>query len=158
MDLASQVVNRLIEKGEDISTMESCTGGAVSNCITNISGSSAILKFCAVTYSNEFKIKMGVDPKVIDKYSVYSTPVSREMAKKISDFTSSVYGIGVTGRFNSVDPSNEGGDISMVFYTIYDRRNDKYYDFKLNVSPVSRKSAKEYIVNSIFEELIKVIN
>ena len=67
-----EVVNLLKEQGKTISTMESCTGGSLVNSITNISGASDVIKFSAVTYSNEFKIKMGVDECVIDKYSVYS--------------------------------------------------------------------------------------
>ena len=55
-----RVVEKLIEDKKTISTMESCTGGGVANAITNIEGASSILKFSAVTYSNEFKIKMGV--------------------------------------------------------------------------------------------------
>ena len=54
------VVNLLIEKKKTIATMESCTGGFVASSITDIDGSSNVLKFSAVTYSNEYKIKMGV--------------------------------------------------------------------------------------------------
>ena len=67
-----KVVEKLTENKETIATMESCTGGGVANAITNIEGASSVLKFSAVTYSNEYKIKMGVSSEVIDKYSVYS--------------------------------------------------------------------------------------
>ena len=63
-----KIVNKLIEKNKTISTMESCTGGGLANEITSIEGASSILKYSAVTYSNEFKIKMGVKKEVIDKY------------------------------------------------------------------------------------------
>lgn len=59
----NEIVRSLKEKHKTISTMESCTGGGIANAITNIEGASEILKFSAVTYSNEFKIKMGVDEK-----------------------------------------------------------------------------------------------
>lgn len=55
------VVEKLIRLGKTVSTMESCTGGYVASEITNVDGSGEVLKFSAVTYSNEFKIKMGVD-------------------------------------------------------------------------------------------------
>ena len=51
------VVNKLIELDKTISTMESCTGGEVASMITNVDGAGEVLKFSAVTYSNEFKIK-----------------------------------------------------------------------------------------------------
>ena len=83
------VVNALITKNKTISTMESCTGGLLASEITNIPDSSKILKFSAVTYSNEFKIKMGVNSNTIAKYTVYSIEVAKEMSKAISNFTNS---------------------------------------------------------------------
>ena len=100
------VVNKLIELNKTIATMESCTGGGVANAITNIEGASAIIKFSAVTYSNEYKIKMGVDKEVIDKYTVYSMETAKEMSKNISLFANSNYGVGITGQINKVDPAN----------------------------------------------------
>lgn len=116
------VVNLLIEKKMTIATMESCTGGFVVSSITDIDGSSNVLKFSAVTYSNEYKIKMGVSKEVIDKYSVYSINVAREMAKKISDFANSDIGVGITGKINRVDENNLFGDNNKIFYAIYDKK------------------------------------
>ena len=76
-----RVIQKLIEDNKTISTMESCTGGGIVNAITNIPNASKVIKFSAVTYSNEFKIKMGVSSELIDKYSVYSIEVAREMAR-----------------------------------------------------------------------------
>ena len=63
-----EVVKKLIEEKKTISTMESCTGGGLANAITNIPGASKAFMFGAVTYSNEYKIKMGVNKNVIDEY------------------------------------------------------------------------------------------
>lgn len=111
------IIKILQKQNKTISTMESCTGGYIVNEITNISGSSEVLKFSAVTYSNEYKIKMGVDKKIIDKYTVYSKEVSKEMAKVISDFTDSNYGIGITGKLGKKDINNLSGDDNQVFIT-----------------------------------------
>ena len=62
-----EIVEKLRKLGKTIATMESCTGGAVANEITNIPGASEILKFSAVTYSNEYKIKMGVSEDIINE-------------------------------------------------------------------------------------------
>lgn len=56
--------------------------GKLCSEITNISDSSVIFKFGAVTYSNFYKVKMGVDEGKINNYGVYSTEVACEMAKK----------------------------------------------------------------------------
>ena len=63
-----EVVKKLIVKKETIASMESCTGGYFASTITCVDGSSEVLKFSAVTYSNEYKIKMGVDANIINKY------------------------------------------------------------------------------------------
>lgn len=150
------LVKLLIDKKKTISTMESCTGGGVANAITNIEGASEVLKFSAVTYSNEFKIKMGVSKDTINKYSVYSMEVAQEMSKCISDFTSSDYGIGVTGKLNRYDPNNLYGEDNIVFISIYDRENDKYYDSKLEVFDNSRCDNKKLVIDRI-EEIVKSI-
>ena len=122
-----EIVEKLIEKNKTISTMESCTGGYLVNEITNIEGASSILKFSAVTYSNEYKIKMGVDENIIETYSVYSIETAKEMSKKISDFTNSDYGVGITGKINKKDPNNLVGEDDLIYLSIYEKELDKYH-------------------------------
>ena len=121
------VVEKLIKNKETISSMESCTAGYFATTITNIEGASEILKYSAITYSNEFKIKMGVQKDIIDKYTVYSIETSKSMAKEISVFSSSTYGVGITGQIGRIDPLNNTGNINEIFVTIYDSKNDKFY-------------------------------
>ena len=127
MEKMKLVVDRLIDKNKTIASMESCTGGGFANEVTNIPGASEILKFSAVTYSNEYKIKMGVDSDIIDKYSVYSMECARSMSKNISDFSNSNYGVGITGKINRADKNNMSGSDSLIYVSIYDKDNDKYY-------------------------------
>lgn len=152
-----EVVELLIEKKKTISTMESCTGGGVVNAITNIEGASEILKFSAVTYSNDFKIKMGVSKEVIDQYSVYSIETAKEMSKKISDFTNSNYGIGITGKLNRVDVNNPFGEDNIVFISIYDRKKEKYFTNQIEAVESTRSKNKELVINSIEKMLLEII-
>ena len=152
-----EIVKLLIERNKKVSTMESCTGGYIVNSITNIPGASDIIEYSSVTYSNEYKIKMGVDRELIDKYTVYSTEVSRDMALKISNYTLSNYGIGVTGRLGRIDKSNIEGDSNTVYISIYDRDNDKYYNKKIKAIDDARSKNKEMIIKEIEEVLIKII-
>lgn len=144
-----EVVLKLIEKHKTISTMESCTGGGVANAITNIEGASEILKFSAVTYSNEFKIKMGVNKDVIDKYTVYSMETANEMSKNISKFTNSDYGIGITGQINRIDPNNITNENNRIYISVYDKENDKYYNEIITAIEGSREENKKVIINKI---------
>ena len=150
------VVNLLIEKKMTIATMESCTGGFVASSITDIDGSSNVLKFSAVTYSNEYKIKMGVSKDVIDKYSVYSMNVAREMAKNISDFANSDIGVGITGKINRVDENNLFGDDNKIYYAIYDKNSDKYYEYELIAINDTRLNNKKYIMENISKSLLEI--
>lgn len=150
------VVNLLIEKKMTIATMESCTGGFVASSITDIDGSSSVLKFSAVTYSNEYKIKMGVSKDIIDKYSVYSMNVAREMAKKISDFANSDIGVGITGKINRIDENNLFGDDNKIYYAIYDKNSDKYYEYELIAINDTRLNNKKYIMENISKSLLEI--
>lgn len=153
-----EIIEYLAKMNKTISTMESATGGYIANSITNIDGSSLVFKFSAVTYSNEFKIKMGVDEKVIDKYSVYSIETSHEMSKRIVEFTNSNYGVGVTGKINRVDPFNNFGDDSTIFLSIYDKEKDIYLDSTIKAIKNTRRENKELVLEEfirLFKNIIK---
>lgn len=152
-----EVIEILTKKNKTISTMESCTGGGIANAITNIEGASNVIRFSAVTYSNEFKIKMGVSKDVIDKYSVYSIETAMEMSKSISDFSNSDYGIGITGKLNRVDENNLYGEDNIVFISIYDKEFNKFYNYDLEVKQQSRSENKELVINLIIKELLNII-
>ena len=152
-----EVVELLIIKNKTIATMESCTGGGIVNEITNIPGASDVLKYSAVTYSNEFKIKMGVKEETISKYTVYSSNVANEMSKAISDFTLSDYGVGVTGKLKRFDKNNLTGDDSLVFISIYDRNNNKYYEEKIHVNEYSRVDNKQEVINIVASLMLKIL-
>ncbi len=153
----NKIVELLIENNKTISTMESCTGGAVVNSITNMEGASSVLKFSAVTYSNEFKIKMGVNKNIIDKYTVYSTETANEMSKNISNYSNSDYGIGITGQINKIDPNNITNENNKIYISIYDRRNGKYYNEVLTAINSARSENKEIIIDKIVEMLGQII-
>ena len=154
----NEVVNKLIKLNKTIATMESCTGGSLVNEITNIPDASKIIKFSAVTYSNEFKIKMGVNSNTIDKYTVYSIEVAKEMSKAISNFTNSDYGVGITGQLNKIDLNNLTDNDNLVFVSIYDKNKDFYYTMSLEVLDLPRSENKKYVVNKIVDLLKNIIN
>ena len=153
----NKVVELLIKNNKTISTMESCTGGALVNAITNIPGASEVLKFSAITYSNEYKIKLGVDSKIIDKYTVYSIETADEMSKNIAKFTDSNYGIGITGQINRKDPNNITIDNNKIYISIYDKDNNKFYTKIVEAIDSSRKENKDLLINEVIQMLKKII-
>lgn len=155
--MIKNLIEKLKENNKTISTMESCTGGGIANAITNIEGASDVIRYSAVTYSNEFKIKMGVDKEVIDKYSVYSGEVADEMSFNISKFTDSNYGVGITGKLNRVDKNNPFGEDNVVFISVYDKDNNKYYKEKIEAVKASRSENKELVINRVIEMMLEII-
>jgi len=68
------------EKKVRLSTIESCTGGLLSGCLTDIAGSSEVLDRAFVTYSNESKHEeVGVSNYYLNKFGAVSDIVAREM-------------------------------------------------------------------------------
>lgn len=151
--MLEELVKYLIENHISISTMESCTGGLLASLITDIPDASTILKFSAVTYSTEYKIKMGVSKEIVDQYTVYSKEVSIEMAKAISHFADSDLGVGITGRLTSNLDEEKGVDLC-----IYDKRKDKVYTTHIDIIKSTRKENKLEVVEafiSLFNSTIK---
>ena len=151
MKTFKKIVLELIKRGETIATMESCTGGGVADAITCIEGASEVLKFSAVTYSNQYKIKMGVSADVINEYSVYSMETAHEMALNISKFANSDFGVGITGKLNRADVNNNFGKDNQVFVSIYYK--EEYYDMVINVDKKTRKQNKDVVIDLIIEKL-----
>ncbi|NBC13827.1 MAG: nicotinamide-nucleotide amidase [Gammaproteobacteria bacterium] len=79
--LAAQLGRRLADAGLMLATAESCTGGWIAKCVTDIAGSSAWLDRGFVTYSNAAKQDMlGVAAATLAEHGAVSEPVVREMA------------------------------------------------------------------------------
>lgn len=63
-----------------IASAESCTGGWIAKCLTDVAGSSNALERGFVTYSNAAKTDLlGVDPNLIEQHGAVSEPVVRAM-------------------------------------------------------------------------------
>ena len=156
-DTMKNIVEKLKQLNKTVSTMESCTGGALANEITNIEGASDVIKFSAITYSNEYKIKMGVEKNIIDKYSVYSMETAMEMSKKISEFSNSDYGVGITGKLNRMDENNLFGKDNKVFVSIYDRSGNVCNTYDIEVTKNTRQENKKIVISLVIEKLIEII-
>ena len=152
-----ELVQLLINKNKTISVMESCTGGALCNAITNISDSSKVFSYGSVTYSNNAKIMMGVSSYIIDKYSVYSSEVAREMASSVSRLSSCNYAIGVTGKLMKADINNMGGEDNKVYFCIYDCDNNIFYDKSMYVNNYNRNDNKNEVINKIVEKMLEIV-
>jgi nicotinamide-nucleotide amidase len=76
------VIGELLSKYKStISTVESCTAGALASRIVSVPGSSAYFKGSILSYANELKINfVGVEKEAIVKYGAVSKQVVEQMA------------------------------------------------------------------------------
>jgi len=96
--LEEVVVKMLAAAHKTIAVAESCTGGIISNRITNVSGSSDVFINGCVTYSNESKMRLlGVREETLKAHGAVSEEVAREMAEGARTRSKTDFGISTTG-------------------------------------------------------------
>ena len=96
--LEEVIAGFLTEKKLTIAVAESCTGGLITNRLTDVSGSSGYLERGLVTYSNTAKISMlGVPAEVIKKHGAVSEETARLMAEGVRKLAGTDLGISSTG-------------------------------------------------------------
>jgi PncC family amidohydrolase len=82
MSLEEEAVKALTQRGEMITTAESCTGGMLAAALVNVAGVSGIFKEGYITYANESKQKLlGVKKETLDLYGAVSEQTAAEMAR-----------------------------------------------------------------------------
>ena len=85
-------------RNKTIAVAESCTGGMVSNLLTNVSGSSAYFIESIIAYSNEAKTRLlHVSPHTIEEFGAVSSQTASAMAEGIKELAGTDYGLSVTG-------------------------------------------------------------
>jgi len=93
-----KIIKNFTEKSIHIAIAESCTGGYISNMITNVSGASNIFERGIVCYSNRAKIDLvNVNPKTIEEYGAVSKEVVQQLANNIRALSNVDIGIGISG-------------------------------------------------------------
>jgi len=90
--------NILAKKKKTLALAESCTGGLISNLITDVPGSSRYFTAGIIAYSDKIKIKrLDMSKELIKKYGAVSKEVAKSMADNIRALADTDIGIGVTG-------------------------------------------------------------
>jgi len=81
-----------------LAVAESCTGGLISNLLTNVPGSSDYFLGSVISYSNQAKIQLlDVKPETLATYGAVSRETVLEMARGVRQALSADFGISVSG-------------------------------------------------------------
>jgi nicotinamide-nucleotide amidase len=79
---AELVIAKAKAQGLKIATAESCTGGLLAACLTEIAGASDVFEFGFVSYANKAKVELlGVSNELLARHGAVSEPVARAMAE-----------------------------------------------------------------------------
>jgi len=120
--LEGTVAALLTEKKLTLAVAESCTGGLVTDRLTDIPGSSAFLERGAVTYSNPAKTELlGVPEAILQEYGAVSEPTARRMAEGVRRMAHTDLGISTTGIAGPTGGSEEK-PVGTVFIALADGR------------------------------------
>jgi nicotinamide-nucleotide amidase len=113
------IIGRLLkQQRKTISTAESCTGGKIAEVISSVFGASNYFKGSIVSYATETKINvLRVDEATINKYSVVSAEVAKEMALNIKKIMKTDYAIATTGNAGPVK-GDSNAEIGTVFIAL----------------------------------------
>jgi len=115
----SELAQLLSERGRTLAVAESCTGGLLSDNITDVPGASSFFKGGIVTYTPESKRDLlGITEEVLNKYGQVSEEIALEMARKVVNVLDSHYAISITGN---AGPVAEAGNVGDVFICVFSR-------------------------------------
>ncbi|MCF7924026.1 MAG: CinA family protein [Candidatus Izimaplasma sp.] len=151
--LAKKIVSSLTNKHLKIAFAESMTGGLLASEIISVANASKVIEESYIVYSNKAKqTVLKCKKETIDKFSVYSFEVVKEMVTGLQELSDANILVGVSG--NAGPTVNSGNKIGEIFIGI--AFNDKYYSYKLNLSG-NRNQIRQKCVDEIFEIIIKLL-
>lgn len=118
-NLQTAVVRRLTELHKTVATAESCTGGLLSERITEVPGSSRVFEFGLSAYANRVKIeKLGVPRSFIRDYGAISRRTAAAMAVGARKRGKADIGVGITG--NAGPSADENKPVGLVYVAMAD--------------------------------------
>jgi nicotinamide-nucleotide amidase len=133
------VASLLTAKGLTLAVAESCTGGLITDRVTNVPGSSVFLERSVVVYSNKAKQDLlGVPADVLEKHGAVSEETALLMAEGVRNLAGTDIGLAVTGVAGPsggtkekpvgtvfISLADEKGSVCRELHFRWDRRRNK---------------------------------
>ncbi len=142
--LASVVGRELLESGEKLSAVESCTGGLISKLLTDVAGSSHFFEGSIVSYSNEVKSGIvGIPESVLIEHGAVSRECAVMMARAGLEKISSDMCVAVTG-IAGPDGATADKPVGLVYIALATRDGDvcNEHIYKGSRDVIRHRSAK----------------
>ncbi len=150
LDNVQEIVVKFSKSNTTLAIAESCTGGYISNMITNISGSSKVFERGIVCYSNLSKSTLlNVDPDDIVKHGAVSEIVAKQLANNIRELSNVTIGIGVTGIAGPTGGTPEK-PVGLVYIGFSTKKETIVEKHQFNVSRITFK-------RKVFEKVLSLL-
>lgn len=96
--LPETLVGSLARRRHTLAVAESCTGGMVSNLVTNVPGASRVMRLATVTYANDVKSSLlGVSARALERHGAVSRSTARQMLRGVREAGSTDCALVTTG-------------------------------------------------------------
>ena len=152
--IAKLLVDMCIQKKCTIGFAESCTGGMVSQIITDIAGSSEIFIGSIISYSNKIKInQLKVDATIIDTHGAVSSKCADAMAKGAKEVLGVDYSIAITGVAGPTGGTDDK-PVGLVYIAISSDKNTVVFEERLKGD---RESIRIRSANIALFKLLEII-
>ncbi len=146
LGIIEEIVVNFTKSKITLAVAESCTGGYISNMITNIPGASNVFERGIICYSNLSKITLlNIDPDYLIQYGAVSEIVAKHLANNIRILSNVTIGIGITGIAGPTGGTPEK-PVGLVYIGFSTQKETlvKKYQFKAN-----RITFKEKVLEKI---------
>ncbi|MDI6856455.1 MAG: CinA family protein [Candidatus Thermoplasmatota archaeon] len=143
--LEHEVSNLLLTKNLSLAIAESCTGGLITNLLTNVPEASRFLIDSRIPYTEKAKKALGITDKLIENFGPVSAEITLELAKKVMELNNTDLGLGVTGY---AGPSGER--LGEAFVAIVSKEKELCRKFKF-------VGSREEIKERIAEEALRLL-
>ena len=156
-ELAREVVALCVEKNVMVATAESCTGGLVAGCITEIPGASQVLERGFITYSDQAKTEMlGVMPIPLRQYGAVSKDTALEMAHGAMSRSEAGISVSVTG-IAGPDGGSTGKPVGLVHFGGRHYKGAMIHR-EMNFGDIGRHEIRMKAVATALEMIIELAN
>ncbi|MCI0667463.1 MAG: nicotinamide-nucleotide amidohydrolase family protein [Methylococcaceae bacterium] len=152
--LAEEIGRKLLDNRHKLVTAESCTGGWVAKCVTDVAGSSQWFERGFVTYSNQAKIELlGVSELDLVRYGAVSRETVRQMAAGALTRSMAQFAVAVSG-IAGPDGETEDKPVGTVWFAWQLAGQD--CETAVHHFPGDRRAVREHAVEIVFKGILSV--
>ncbi|MGP3971234.1 CinA family protein [Streptomyces sp. 6N223] len=97
-ELAAEVLELLVRRGQTLAVAESLTGGLVAAALTGVPGASRVFRGSVTAYATEVKRRvLGVDGALLAERGAVDAEVARQLARGVRERLGADWGAATTG-------------------------------------------------------------